>query len=155
MSIFPILLALHLIALILMAGTTLIDFVNYRTFWKLIHSQKEQALGILAATRIYSRLAGLGAALLIASGTGMVVLLHGFPETQLWFRIKMLLVLLLVINSIAIGRRLDKKLRKAFRVDSAASTAQVLNVKRKLQIYYGVQLAIFLMIIILSTYKFT
>lgn len=155
MSIFPTLLALHLIAFILMAGTTLIDFMNYRIFWKLAKSQHEQASGVLVATKIYSRLAGLGAALLIASGAGMVALLHGLPETQLWFRIKMFLVLLLVVNSIVYGRRLDIKLRKAFRSDSQASPDQVLSLKPKLQLYYGVQLGIFLMIIILSTYKFT
>lgn len=155
MSIYPTLLALHVIAFVLMAGTTLLDFINYRTFWRLVNNQREQAAGILAATRIHSGLAGLGAALLIASGTGMVVLLHGLPETQLWFRIKMFLVLLLVVNSIVIGRRLDKKLRKAFTADAEAAMAEVGIIKGRLQRYYLVQLGVFLLIVVLSTYKFT
>lgn len=154
MSIFPTLLTLHLVAFILMAGTTFIDFVNYRTFWRLVTRQREQASGILAATTNYSRLTGIGAALLIATGIGMVTVLHGIPETQLWFRIKMIFVLLLVINSIFNGRRLDIKLRKAFRMSSEAVTDQVLNLKSKLQTYYLMQLGIFLIIIILTTYKF-
>ena len=155
MSVYPTLLALHLTAFILMAGTTLLDFINYRTFWRLVNNQREQAAGILAAKRIYSVFAGLGPALLIASGTGTVILHHGLPETQLWFRIKMFLVLLLVANGIVIGRRLDKKLRNAFRAEPEATTADVGNIKGKLQRYYLVQLGIFLLIVVLSTYKFT
>jgi hypothetical protein len=155
MSIFPTLLTLHLIAFILMAGTTFIDFVNYRTFWKLVNSQREQALGILATTTNYSRLAGIGAALLIATGMGMVAFLQGIPETQLWFRIKMIFVLLLVINSIFNGRRLDIKLRKAFKADSDVGTDQVLRLKGKLQMFYLMQLFFVLIIIFLTTHKFS
>ncbi|MEH6308043.1 hypothetical protein RYH73_20470 [Olivibacter sp. CPCC 100613] len=155
MSIFPALLTLHLIAFILMVGTTLIDFINYRTFWRLVNSQKEQAAGILAAAKNYSRLTGIGAALLIATGTGMAAPLHAFLGTQLWFKLKMILVLLLVINSIFIGRRLGVKLRKIFGTDSHDAIDQVLNLKYKLQTYYLVQLGFFLMIVLLTTYKFS
>lgn len=155
MSIFPTLLTLHLIAFTLMAGTTVIDFVNYRTFWKLVNRQKEQALGILAATTKYSRLTGIGAALLIATGIGMVALRNGYPGEQLWFRIKMILVLLLVGNNLLNGRRLDIKLRRTFRTDPEAATDHALNLKSKLQTFYLVQLGIFLTIIFLTTNKFT
>lgn len=138
-----------------MAGTTFIDFVNYRTFWKLVNNQREQALGILETTTNYSRLAGIGAVLLIVTGMGMVAFLQGIPETQLWFRIKMIFVLLLVINSIFNGRRLDIKLRNAFKADSEAVTGEVLRLKGKLQMFYLMQLSFVLIIIFLTTYKFS
>lgn len=154
MSIFPTLLTLHLIAFILLAGTTFLDFLNYRTFWKLVNRQKEQASGVLAATTNYSRLTGIGAALLIVTGLSMVALMDGFPSEQLWFRIKMILVLLLVINYVFNGRRLGIKLRKAFKEDSEAETDQVLRLKGKLQTFYLVQLFFVLIIILLTTHKF-
>lgn len=154
MSIFPILLTLHLIAFTLMAGTTFIDFINYRTFWKLVNRQKEQASGILAAANNYSRLTGIGGGLLIITGFSMVALLQGFQYDQLWFRIKMILVLFLVINHIFNGRRLGVKLRKAFRTEADASADQVLRLKGRLQTFYLMQLFAFLVIAVLTTYKF-
>ena len=109
----PALLSLHLIALILMAGTTLIDFVTVRGFWKLFATLHEKALGLLEATASYSRLIGIGAAALIITGFAMMVVTHGVFGEQLWFRIKFALVILLVANGVFIGRRQGLRIRKS------------------------------------------
>ena len=150
----PAFLMLHLIALILLVGTTLIDFLNHRTFWKLYEHQQERASTILEASANYSRLTGIGAALLIVTGICMIALNHGWPAGQLWFRIKMILVLLLIANTIFNGRRLAIQLRKITNGNSPGLVGQALNLKRKLQTFYLIQLGIFLIIIFLSAYKF-
>lgn len=152
--IFPAFLMLHLIALILLAGTTLIDFLNYRLFWKLFEHKQERAFAILEVSAPYSRLTGIGAALLIVTGICMVALNHGWPAGQLWFRIKMILVLLLIVNTIFNGRRLGLKLRKIIEGNLPGLVGQALNLKDKLQTFYLIQLGIFLVIIFLSAYKF-
>lgn len=154
MSFFPALLALHLTALILMAGTTVIDFVNYRMFWKLLDHQKEQATGVLASTAKFSRIIGISAGWLIITGAGMIALTHGLLAQQLWFRIKIIFVLLLIGNGIFIGNRLGLKIRKSAGSNAPDSTQQVRYFKGKLQVFHLVQLCIFLIIIILSSYKF-
>jgi uncharacterized membrane protein len=154
MMISPAFLMLHLIALILLAGTTLIDFINNRTFWKLYENQQERASTILEASAKYARLTGIGAALLIVTGICMIALNHGWPARQLWFRIKMILVLLLIVNTIFNGRRLGIQLRKITNGNSPGVAGQAAKLKDKLQTFYLIQLGIFLIIIFLSAYKF-
>ena len=145
---------LHLIALVLMVGTTLIDFVTYNAFWKVFNKQKEQAAGILAATAKFPRLISMGAGLLILSGAGMIVLTHGMLAQQLWFRIKIVFVFLLIGNGIFNGTRLGIRLRKIIEMKRPDMAAQALNLKSKLRIYFLIQFCFFLAVIFLSAYKF-
>jgi uncharacterized membrane protein SirB2 len=154
MMVLPAFLMLHLIALTLLVGSTLIDFLNHRLFWKLFEQQQERASGILLNSAHYSRLPGIGAALLIVTGICMVALRHGLPAGQLWFRIKMIMVLLLIVNTIFNGRRLGIKLRKIINGNSTGLEGQVMHLKGKLQTFYLIQLGILLIIIFLSAYKF-
>ena len=154
MSIFPGLLMLHITALILMAGTTLIDFVTYQTFWNLFDHQQDQARGVLAATARFQRLMGIGAGFLILTGACMIVLTHGLPTHQLWFRIKIMLVVLLIGNGVLNGNKLGIKLRKVISENAPGMIDQMMSLKGKLRMYHLIQLCIFLIIIFLSAYKF-
>ena len=150
----PALLSLHLIALILMAGTTLIDFVTVRGFWKLFEKQKEKALGLLEATAAYSRIIGIGAAVLIITGFGMMFVTHGVFGEQLWFRIKFFFVILLVANGVFIGRRLGLRMRKTVSVTDQHNPDGILEVRKNLYRFHLSQLLIFTIIIFLSIFKF-
>lgn len=154
MSIFPTLLMLHLIALVVMAGTTVIDFVIYQSFWKLLSHQKEQAAGILEATTKFPRLIGIGAGLLIFTGAAMIALTHGLLAQQLWFHIKIIFVLLLIANGAFNGNRLNAKLRNIINLNTPDLAAQMLNLKGRLRTFYLLQFCTFLIIIFLSAYKF-
>lgn len=148
------LLMLHLLALILMAGTTFIDFMNYRMFWKLFNHQRKQADGILSVSAKFPRLMGIGAGFLIITGVGMIALTHGVWAQQLWFRIKMIFVLLLILNSIFYGNRMSAKLRTIVGRDAPDLAQQLLSLKGKLQTFHLLQFGFLLMIIFLSAYKF-
>jgi hypothetical protein len=150
----PALLSLHLIALILMAGTTLVDFISLRTFWRLFKTQKEKAYGLLEATTGFSRLIGIGAAILILTGFGMMFVTHGVFGEQIWFRIKFALVLILVANGLFVGRRLGVQLRKRMPVADAALLEPVIRIRKNLYRFHISQLLIFAVIIILSIFKF-
>jgi hypothetical protein len=154
MSIFPTLLMLHLIALVVMAGTTVVDFVIYQSFWKLLPHQKEQAAGILEATANFPRLIGIGAGLLIFTGAAMIGLTHGVLAQQLWFHIKVIFVLLLIANGAFNGNRLNAKLRSIISLNAPELAAQMLNLRGRLRTFYLLQFCIFLIIIFLSAYKF-
>src|SRR4249919_1503570 len=136
----PALLSLHLIALILMAGTTLLDFITIRGFWRLFETQKEKAFGLLEATASYSRMIGIGAAFLIVTGFGMMFVTHGVFGEQLWFRIKFALVLLLVANGIFIGRRLGLQLRKKVSGTDPVNPDVIIQVRKNLRRFHLSQL---------------
>ncbi|MDP4251931.1 MAG: hypothetical protein Q8918_17665 [Bacteroidota bacterium] len=150
----PALLSVHLIALILMAGTTLVDFITLRSFWRLFEKQKEKGSGLLEATASYARMIGIGAALLIFTGIGMMFITHGVFGEQLWFRIKFAFVLLLVANGIFVGRRLGLRLRKTVAETDLTNPNRISQLRKNLYRFHISQLLIFTIIIFLSIFKF-
>jgi len=141
-------------ALVLMAGTTLVDFIAYRTLWQIISQKKELQAGLLNLMAKLPRIIGIGAAVLVFSGIGMMALTHGVFGEQLWFRIKFGLVVLLILNGLVIGRRLGLKLRKLLTEDGPVITAQANAVRANLSRFHIAQLSIFCGIIFLSVFKF-
>jgi hypothetical protein len=151
---FPTFLTLHLAALTLMAGTTLVDYLSYASFWKLYYKERERSLGLLQLMDKFSRLIGIGAAILILSGIGMMALTHGVFGEQLWFRIKFGLVILLILNGLLVGRKQGVKLRKLIVDGSPDAPVQITNIKANLNKFHLIQLGIFFLIILLSAFKF-
>jgi len=150
----PALLSLHLMALVLMAGTTLVDFITVRSFWRLFEKQREKATGLLEATASYSRMIGIGAAVLIITGIGMMFITHGVFGEQLWFRIKFVFVILLVANGVFVGRRLGLRLRKAVSGANLINPERLMQVRKRMYRFHTSQLLIFIIIIFLSIFKF-
>lgn len=150
----PSLLTLHVSGLIMMAGTTLVDFITFRTFLTLMDQGQEKSSGWIQAMSKYGRFIGIGGALLILTGIGMMAVTRGVFGDQLWFRIKIGLVVLVILNGMLIGRRLGVKLKKSLTDSSADSSKVIGNLRGKLNRFYQSQLAIFFIIIILSVFKF-
>jgi len=149
-----IFLTIHLIALTVMAGTTLIDFLSYRTFWKHFSRKSEQSVGILEVLDKFSRVAGIGAALLIISGVGMMAVTRGVFGEHLWFRIKFALVIVLIANGLLGGRRQSGRLRKVIAVNGPDLRAQTAIIRSRLNRFHVLQLCILVTIIFLSVFKF-
>lgn len=147
-------LILHLSGLIIMAGTTLIDYISYKTFWKLFNHENEKSAGVLALIGKLPRFSGIGAALLILSGIGMMALTHGVFGEQLWFRIKFALVIILIVNTLLVARRQGTKLRKLINTDGPGIAQQASHIKTNMNRFHMTQLGIFFIIIFLSVFKF-
>src|SRR5580693_96002 len=95
--VFPACLMLHLMALVVFAGTTLVDYLAHLSLVK-VFSQNEGPEALLNVTAKLPRVAGIGAAALFLSGFGMMALTHGVFGEQRWFRIKLGLVVLVILN---------------------------------------------------------
>ncbi|MDB4926827.1 MAG: hypothetical protein JWR23_2883 [Mucilaginibacter sp.] len=149
----PACLTLHLTALTLMAGTTVVDYITFKSFWKLFYKEKEKAIGVMQVMATFSRLIGIGAAVLILTGIGMMALTNGVFGEQLWFRIKFGLVIILILNGAFVGRRQGVKLRKLINSEPG-SPDQVNAIRANLNKFYLIQLSIFFIIILLSAFKF-
>jgi len=99
------LLTLHITGLILMAGTTIVDYSAFKTFWKLIDQGRKDQLVLLEATSKFPRLTGIGAALLILTGFGMMILTHGAFWRAIMVQDKVCTGYYLILNGLVVGRR--------------------------------------------------
>lgn len=151
---YPSFLILHLVGLTLMAGTTIIDFVGHHTYWKMQQHDQARAAGVLQLLSKFSRFIGIGAALLIFTGIGMMAVTHGVFGEQTWFRVKFGIVIVLIANSLFIGRRQALKLRKLVDDHPADLIQKIAQVRINLNRFYILQLILFFSIIFLSVFKF-
>lgn len=145
-----ILLILHLTGLALMAGTTVVEYVTFREFARLFHSERERSHYLPGLMKKLSVLLGIGAALLIGSGIGLFLTTSGVFAHQVWFQVKLLIVLALILNGFMVGSRQEVKLKKSIDTDAVQSLTAI----RKLKLFYLVQTGLFFTIIILSVFKF-
>jgi hypothetical protein len=97
-------------------------------------------------------LLGIGAALLVLSGTGMLLLTRGVFIHQLWFKVKLALVAILILNGFGFGGRQIARIKKLMQPVPAGvgSSAALREPLAKVRLFYVLQLLVFLVIIGLS-----
>ena len=113
-------------------------------------------MAILNVTASFRFLFAGGFLLLLISGVGMVVLSHGLFAQQLWFRIKMGLLVLILLNGAVYGQRLTSKLRQAVEMQLAGGNVldNLERLKSSILVMHIGQLLLFAGIFVLSIYKF-
>ncbi|HTI94012.1 MAG TPA: hypothetical protein VL727_25635 [Puia sp.] len=147
-------LVLHITGFTMMAGTILADFAIGRRLDKYILSDRPKAITILETTAGLGRLIGIGAGLLILTGLGMVSIFKGGVTQMLWFKIKMVLVLLVILNGTLILQRGSKTLRTLLLSDDPRSNDRISTLKTRLTIFHSLELLLFLIIFVLSILRF-
>ena len=152
--VFQSFLLLHITGFVIFAGTTLIDVVTFRQFWKQYNSDQSKAAAVLQAIATFPRLMGAGIGLLIISGVGMMAMTHGAFGEQVWFRIKFALVLILIGNLLFVGRQQSSALRKMLTGDEMVIEEKVSSIKRNLNRFHLVQVLLIFTVLLLSVFKF-
>ncbi|HEY4289555.1 MAG TPA: hypothetical protein VGN00_20785 [Puia sp.] len=147
-------LVLHITGFTMMAGTILADFAISRRLDKYILSDRPKAITILDTTSGFARLIGIGAGLLILTGIGMVSIFKGGVTQMLWFKIKMVLVLLVILNGTLILQRGSKSLKTLLLSDDPRSTPRITALKARLTIFHSLELLLFFIIFVLSILRF-
>jgi hypothetical protein len=147
-------LILHITGFTMMAGTILADFVISRRLDKYLLSDKPKAITILETTAGFGRLIGIGAALLILTGIGMVIIFKGAIAQMLWFKIKMVLVLLVILNGTLVLQRGSNRLKQLLLADDPRSNTRISALKTRLTTFHSLELLLFLLIFILSILRF-
>lgn len=156
-TIYNLALVMHIAGITVMAGATLIEFITFRQFWKTLAIDKAQGAVVWQTISTYQKLMGIGMALILVGGVGMMYYLHEVWGAQLWFQIKFGLVILVIINGLAVRRRLGARLNKQL-VDGGQTdqtTQAVRSIRGSFRIVHLIQLALFLAIYVLSIYKFS
>jgi uncharacterized membrane protein len=149
-------LVLHISGIVLMAGTVMADFVLFRQFWKHFQYDKAKAATIFATTAKFPRMIGLGILLLIASGVTMVAIYRGAVDSQTWFRVKMAIVVLIIINGVLITRFAGARMRKLVTSgeDNPGTQLKIRMAKKQISAFHVVQLLLLLIVFILSAFRF-
>lgn len=147
-------LILHITGFTIMAGTILADFAISRRLDKYILSDRPKAITILETTAGLGRLIGIGAALLILTGIGMVIIYKGTIAQMLWFKIKMVLVLLVILNGTLVLQRGGKNLRTLLVSNDPLSNGRISTLKARLTIFHSLELLLIFIIFVLSILRF-
>jgi hypothetical protein len=146
----------HLIGLVLLAGATVSNYVIILQFWKQYASDKTKTFGITDAMRRLGMLIRIGILLLILSGITMLSLVQGAFGQQTWFRIKMVIVVLIIINGIVVGGRLARKLGKTLLGGTGGNTMEndLLKIKTPFNWFHISQMILFITVFVLSIFRF-
>ena len=148
-----VLLALHITGIVIMAGTILIDYLTFNTFWKLAEQGDSRSFGLLMLMARYGAFVRAGAITIIFTGITMLILQKGILWQQLRFKFKMGLVLLLIVNGILVGNRQSQKLRDTIATDTIDFIQRTIEVRETLDRFYMMQLTLFFLIILVSVVK--
>ena len=110
----------------------------------------------MQATAKLPVLAGAGILLLILSGAMMLSATNGVYGQQLWFRIKMVIVILIIAGNVFVNRKLWKRVKEWVLEDMAHGnrTEQIGNLAVRIGSLQLFILTLFLVIFILSVFRF-
>ncbi|MOA04261.1 hypothetical protein D3C78_1238050 [compost metagenome] len=108
---------------------------------------------ILEATARYPMLQIIGAIVVIIGGVVMMIGYHGTVMHLPWFTLKLILIALIILNQLLIGRPAMINFRKILSLQQVDQST-IMKVKKRLLSFNGLQLFFFLLIFILSSFRF-
>jgi len=147
-------LVVHITGFTMLAGTVLADYVIRRRMRPYLITDKPRAVGMMDSTAALSRLIGIGSALLVLSGIAMLSIFKGAVGAALWFKIKLVLVVLVALIGAVLLNRSNRRLKSLLQANDDRNNPAILAVRRRMDLFLGLQLLLFLTIFILSVFKF-
>lgn len=154
-TLLPLGLVLHISGITLMAGTFFAGFLTNYQLWNYLPYDKDQALPIARATSRFRIAQAVGGGLIVAGGIAMMMAVHGVFMHQTWFKVKLVILGLLILNMIVVERPAAKRLKQfLFSGNVQPDAATLVSTRRRLILFNVLQLTLFLTIFIISSYKF-
>jgi len=143
-------LIIHLSAFALFTGTFVASIITGNQLWH--YSKKDTAItrAILITADKYAKVMGICLGLIVTMGILMMVNMHQVYGPQLWFRIKMGMVLIIILFRI-LGARAFTQFKRRLNNEAMASFD---DLKKRLSLFQIVQLVLIGGIIILSVCRF-
>lgn len=149
-------LVLHIIGLATVGGSNLMAFVMQGQSWKQYAEDKTKGIAIMTATSKVARVTMVGFLLLILSGISMMVITKGAFGVQFWFRVKMIILLVIIILGAIFGRKAAARLNKLMLEDNNGKdvTYKLQSTRSRIRLIYIIQLFLLVTIFVLSVFKF-
>ncbi|HVU94104.1 MAG TPA: hypothetical protein VHE34_02730 [Puia sp.] len=151
LRLFQGLLVIHLAGLTVMAGTNAVSFVAFRKLSNSLHEDPAAVKFYIKRLMGLSGLLPLGGILLISSGVGLLIITHAYG--QLWFQLKMGVVVALVGNGFLFGARQELKIKPILSMPDGPIHLQLRRPLANLRIFYAIQLTLFGLAILLAVTK--
>jgi hypothetical protein len=150
-------LTVHLIALTMAVGVTIANAIATNQFWKLYDRNSAHGLSAFRAIKKFQVIGMIGLLLLILSGITMLWLYNWAYGEQLWFKIKMTCILLLLINGFTVGRITTLRFERMLMEDGHQEGLKqdTLRLRTTSKLFHLIQLSLFAFIIILASFRFT
>lgn len=144
-------LILHLSAFATFTGTFVASIITGNQLWH--YSKKDTAImrAVLVTYDKYARIMGICLGLIVIAGILMMVNMHAVYGAQLWFRLKMGLVLTIILFRILSTRSYNQFKRRL----NNEAMASFEDIKKRLTLFQVVQLVLIAGIIVLSVCRFT
>jgi len=153
-TLLQICLFMHLTGLTLMAGTDIVEFVAFRSILKTYQTNKDAAVHQIGILSRFSVLLLIGGILLVLSGMGFLIITHNAFGNQLWFKIKMIFVLGLVLNGMLMGQKSGNRLKQSLTTGNNVKARQVEDAIRTMIRFHFIQLCIFFIVVLMAVFKF-
>jgi uncharacterized membrane protein SirB2 len=147
-------LVLHITGFTMLAGTMLAEIAISRRMNRYILIDKMKAVTVMDGVGVLSRFFRIGGALLVITGFAMVSIFREAVTSMLWFRIKMLVVVLIIVIGAGTLRRNNNRLRHLLEAGDDGNDGRILAVQQRLGVFYGIELFLLLLIFVLSVFKF-
>ncbi|HWB91302.1 MAG TPA: hypothetical protein VG605_05600 [Puia sp.] len=152
-SFLPLGLVLHISGITMMAGTIFAGFLTNLQLWKCLPDEKDRALTIFRVTSRFRVAQAVGGLLIIVGGVMMMLAVHGAFMHQTWFKIKLAILAFLILNMIVLERPAARQLKQMLYRDRLDAAVMVATMRRTMT-FYLLQLGIFVLIFVISAYKF-
>ncbi|HEV3326925.1 MAG TPA: hypothetical protein VG052_15025 [Puia sp.] len=145
------LLVIHLTGLTLMAGTDAVSFVAFKRLSNALHEDQTAVKFYIKRLLGLSSLLPLGGILLISSGVGLLIITYTYG--QLWFQLKMGVVVALISNGFLFGARQEIKIKQILSMPDGQIHLQLRQPLANLRIFYAIQLTLYGLAVILAVTK--
>ena len=145
------LLILHLTGLTLMAGTDAVSFLAFKRLSNALHEDQTAIKFYIKKLMGLSSLLPLGGILLISSGVGLLIITRTYG--QLWFQLKMGVVVALILNGFLFGARQQLKIKQILSAPDGQIHLQLRQPLANLRIFYAIQLTLYGLAVILAVTK--
>ena len=143
------LLIVHLSAFALFTGALVSDIIIHQQLWSNAQTDIAVSKALFATTARYTKLMGISLGIALLAGIAMMSQMHQVYGPQLWIRIKIALVVILLVLRVLSGR--NSKRLKGILFDN--SIIPLIDIKKKAMGLQLAQLVILVAIIILSVQK--
>ena len=145
------LLIIHHTGLTLMAGTDAVSFLAFKRISNALHEDQTAVKFYIKRLLGLSSLLPLGGILMISSGVGLLIITHTYG--QLWFQLKMGVVVALISNGFLFGARQELKIKQILSMPDGQIHLQLRQPLAKLRIFYAIQLTLYGLAVILAVTK--
>jgi len=149
-SVYLIFLILHLTAFALFTGTLIANLINSNQLW--LYTEKDAAItkALFHTTGKYNRIMGICLGIALLMGILMMAQMHKVYGAQLWMRVKIGLVVLILVVRILYSRNLNN-LKKGINNEIKISFA---DIRKRISLFQLLQILIVSAIIVLSVCRF-